>query len=355
MIHYYHYQPETDKDSQSNHKETRSNSKDHHSQTGSDEAGSHIFKHLLKVLIIMVLVLVLAVALMAAFAYFYVTQSTIDNTDGRTNILFLGVDEAASLSDTIMLVSVENLDEEPDVAMVSIPRDLWVNVPGFGGSKINAAYSIGERNQYPGAGPGLTKDTLESVLKLDIHYYSALDFDGFTALIDAAGGVEIEVENAINDPRYPADDGSGYSPLFIEAGTQKFDGEKALKYARSRQSTSDFDRAFRQQQIVLALREQIVSDSRLPQAQRIASLITTLDDKVETDMSRAEILQLAAALRNIHPDDVPQYVIDTSNFLVGAQFDGSSLVPRTSSFEEIQSFIDNLFEQDAIEEYESMF
>ena len=356
MIHYYHYQPESHHhDDNPSGKEPRKKPKGRHSQPDTPLARTHPIKHLFKLMIIMMLVLMIAVAAMAIFAYFYVTQGSIDNTEGRTNIVFLGVDEAASLSDTIMLVSIDNLDEDPDVAMVSIPRDLWVDVPGFGGSKINAAYSIGERNQYPGGGPALTKETLESVLELDIHYYSALDFDGFIALIDAAGGVEIEVESTINDPRYPADDGSGYEPLLIEAGTQHFDGEKALKYARSRQSTNDFDRAFRQQQIVLALRDQVVNDSRLPQVQKITSLITTLDDKVETDMSRAEVLQLAAALRDTNPDDVPQYVIDTSNFLVGAQFDGSYLVPRTGNFDEIKSFIDNLFEQDAIDEYESMF
>lgn len=357
MIHYYNYQPESDKSDQQPDK--KSGKKSRSNSTSDQHTASTPYKHplkrFLKVLLAIVLILLLIIGLAAAIIYFYVTQGSIDNTDGRTNIVFLGVDEAASLSDTIMIVSIDDIDGDPDVAMVSVPRDLWVDVPGFGGSKINAAYSIGERNQYPGGGPGLTRETLESVLGIDIHYYSALGFDDFVALIDAAGGVEIEVENTINDPRYPAPEGPGYSPLLIEAGAQHFDGETALKYARSRQSTNDFDRAFRQQQIVLALRDQVVSDGNLPQVQKITNLITTLDTRVDTDMSRAEVLQLAATLRNTRPEDVPQYVIDTSNFLTGAQFDGSSLVPRTGNFDEIQSFVNDVFSQDAIDEYESMF
>ena len=305
-------------------------------------------------LLIVLVVLILAATTVLALGYIYLSQTSLSTTNGRTNILLLGVDDAADLSDTIMVMSIQHDNSAPEVVLTSIPRDLWVEVPEFGGSKINAVHALGERNDYPGGGPALTAATLENVLGDDIHYYATLDFGGFEALVDAVGGVEIEVEQSINDQRFPERDGAGYDPFTIEPGLQEMDGEQALRYARSRQTTSDFDRAYRQQQIVVALRDEVLNDG-MPDVVNAWNLLNAAEREVATDMNRADKIRLATLLRNVDTAEIPRYVIDTSNLLVSSPRDGSSLDPRAGDFSEVQSFFADIFQQTMIDEYESAF
>ncbi len=170
--------------------------------------------------------------------------------DGRINILVLGIGgvghEAPTLSDTMLVLSID--PQTKDTAMLSIPRDLYVKIPATGKyatqySKINAANAYG--------GPELAAKVVSSVIGVPIHYYILVDFSGFRQAVDAVGGVDVTVGKAIYDPEYPCDnEKGGYCPFSVAAGPQHMNGTVALRYARSRKSTSDFDRAARQQQII---------------------------------------------------------------------------------------------------------
>ncbi|MBI4101082.1 LCP family protein [Candidatus Microgenomates bacterium] len=279
--------------------------------------------------------------------YFYIKNTPLKGeTAGRINIMVLGVDDAASLSDTVMIVSINTQNKaEPKVAMISIPRDLVVEIPQFGESKINAAYTYGQNNNYPGGGAALSKRTIEDTFELPIHYYATLDFTGFRQLIDTVGGVDIEVKQAIDDPFYPNADYSGYSYFSIAAGQQHMDGELALRYARSRITTSDFDRAARQQQIVQAFKAKVLSKETLLDKKKIDQLRAVLKDHVQTDLSNRELLKLADISRRVKDDRVTRHVIDSSNFLTSGTLNDSSLTPKDGDFDAINAFIKNIFDE----------
>lgn len=294
--------------------------------------------------------------LLAAGVYTYVTRAGIDNATGRTNIAILGVEETAQLSDAIMVLSIQDNPEGPSrAALVSIPRDLSVEIPEHGRHKINAAYSLGERTGYPGGGSGLTAATIEQEFDLPIHYHATLNFDGFKEIINTAGGVDVEVESAIDDPYYPAPGYDGYDPFSIQEGLQHMDGDTALKYARSRKTTNDFDRSHRQQQVLLALRDKLLGPHGYPE-----NYLTTIrflgvvDNHVDINATKLELATIVYKLRGVEVESIPRYVIDTSNFLTSPS--GSSvLVPRTGNFEDIRRFLDDIFQQQSVEEFSRQF
>ncbi len=291
-------------------------------------------------------ILVLLAAAVAAALYFYVDQTTLNGERaGRVNIMVLGVDDAATLSDTIMVVSISTKKDEPyKVAMVSLPRDMYVDIPGFGSSKINAAYTYGQNNDYPGGGPALSKKVVEQTLDLPIHYYVVMDFTGFKEVINAVGGVDVDVKTAIEDPYYP-DYSSGYAPFSISTGPQHLNGEQALAYARSRQTTSDFDRAARQQQVAVAFKDKVLSSRLFTNPTEIAKLQTTLKDHFKTDLSLREMAKLGQISRELQPNAVTRHVIDSSNLLVASPRYGYGLIPRegVGNFTEIKEFVRNIF------------
>ena len=218
------------------------------------------------------------------------------NGKERVNILILGVDQRPGESgpwrtDTMMVVSVD--PESKSAGMLSIPRDLWIEIPGYGLDRINTAYVYGDLNQVPGGGPALAKKTVQYNLGEPIHYYLRVNFAAFQQIIDAIGGVDIYVEHEINDPLYP-DMNYGYDPLRIPAGWQHMDGTLALKYARTRHGSSDFERMHRQQQVMLAVRDKVTNLSLLPQLlPRARDLAKTLGNSIQTDLTLDQLLRLA--------------------------------------------------------------
>jgi len=180
---------------------------------------------------------------------------------GRTNILLLGMGgknhPGGMLTDTMIVLSINY--SEKKIGLISVPRDLWVPIPGFGSAKINEAYADGEKNntaqKTTGGGGTLASRTVENILGIPIHYYVSADFDGFKKAVDTLGGVDIYVEKPIYDPFYPAANMINYDPFKIDAGQHHMDGALALKYARSRETTSDFDRSRRQQQVMSAMKD----------------------------------------------------------------------------------------------------
>jgi LCP family protein required for cell wall assembly len=231
----------------------------------------------------------------------------------RINVLLLGIDRREGeqgpwRTDTMIVATLD--PKTKTAAMLSIPRDLYVPIPapGVGQNRINTANFYGETTKYPGGGPALAKKTVEYNFAIPIHYYVLLDFNGFRKIIDALGGVDINVPEAIDDPEYPTED-YGIMHLQIPAGLQHMNGDLALKYARSRKSTSDFDRSKRQMQVILAARDKALKVNALAQAPQ---LLAQLRNSIETDMTPDQILALAPIVAQVRADNIKTRSIDAS-------------------------------------------
>lgn len=227
----------------------------------------------------------------------------------RVNILLLGVDlrpqeSGPTRTDTLIVVT---LDPATGTAgMLSIPRDLWVEIPGFQEGRINQAHFFGDAYNYPGGGPALAMRTVEYNLGIPIHYYVRINFQGFREIVDTLGGITVDVPSEIRDDRYPDED-YGYMSIYIPAGVQTMDGETALRYARTRHGTTDFERARRQQQVLLAIRDKALNLNLLP---RLPDLIRTLGHTVDTNLTPGEVLALAPIASSIDPSQIKSAVID---------------------------------------------
>lgn len=238
--------------------------------------------------------------------------------DGRINVLVLGVDKSLALADSIEVVSLDPVNHT--LAMVSVPRDLYVSVPGNGRSKINAVYGYGmtkcqKTNSCDPAVDGggeLMKDTVSQILNVPIQYFIRLDFDGFTKIVDAIGGIQVNVDKPISDPLYPDTQERGYSPFYISAGLHTLDGKTALKYARSRETTSDFDRSRRQQQVISAVKDKALSANVLTNPKKLTDIISTLGSHLRTDLQPSEMVQLAGLIKDVPSGQLTSEVLDTS-------------------------------------------
>jgi LCP family protein required for cell wall assembly len=232
--------------------------------------------------------------------------------EDRINVLLLGIDRRGGSgwgyrTDTIIIVSVDPIYST--VSMLSIPRDLQISIPGNGDDRINTANVYGYSRKYPGGGPALLKRTIEANFHIPINYYVMVDFDAFTRIIDTLGGIDVNVPKELHDTKYPdpkPGDPFGYKTIHFDAGWQHMDGVRALEYARSRMSTSDFDRANRQQLILLAIREKALSLNILP---KLPSLAGTMMDTVKTDMTLGEMRELAVLAPAIDMTNIKQLVI----------------------------------------------
>jgi LCP family protein required for cell wall assembly len=227
----------------------------------------------------------------------------VEQPSGVINILVLGSDQSAAGSvgrtDTIVVVSVD--PELPSVALLSIPRDFYVWIPSHGFDRINTAYLRGERNGYPEGGPGLIKATIEYNLGIRIHYYALVGFEDFVQIVDALGGVEVAVECPLSDTFPDPDSATGQTDVDWVPGIYRLDGKHALWYARSRWSTSDFDRNRRQQQVLRGLYRQVITLDIVP---KIPQLWGVLNETVSTDLGLEEMLYLGAVGSRLDTIDV---------------------------------------------------
>lgn len=236
-----------------------------------------------------------------------------DGTD-RVNVLVMGIDEREHeqgpwRTDTMLVLTIDPVSMTG--GMLSIPRDLWVPIPGYEEDRINKAHFIGDLYDYPGGGPALAAETVQYNFGVPIHYYVRVNFTAFEQVVDLIGGIDVYVEEEIVDPTYP-DERYGYDPLYVAAGWQHFDGEMALKYARTRHTEGgDFDRAKRQQQVLTAIFEQVTRLDLLPQlAPRVPELWKTLEDAVVTDLTLDEAFALALLATEVEPDNIRYGVVD---------------------------------------------
>jgi len=214
----------------------------------------------------------------------------------HTNILLLGVGggkhDGADLTDTIMIASLDH--DNRVLSFLSIPRDLYFKTELSGKNKINAVYdSVKASTGSSDYALTYLKDEIAKSFGVDIHYYAKVDFAGFTQIIDALGGINVEVENDIYDPYYPKDGTIEYETFYIKKGSQQLDGETALKYVRSRKTTSDFDRSLRQQQVITAIKGKALSLGTLTNPKKIRDLYDSISDNYETNISLREIIYLA--------------------------------------------------------------
>lgn len=227
---------------------------------------------------------------------------------GRLNVLILGLDRRPGetgpvRTDTIILATFD--PQQPQVALLSIPRDLWVDIPGQGSNRLNTANYFGDLAQ-PGYGPILAMQTVQHNLGPVVHGYIELDFAGFVTLVDALGGIEIDVPETIVDDRYPTPD-YGVTTITIPAGRQYMDGETALIYARTRHSDGDFGRSQRQQQLLRALATRVLQPSawpRLPTAWAIARTYFL------TNLNEIDFATIFLALLQVGPEGLQSYAIN---------------------------------------------
>ena len=239
---------------------------------------------------------------MAGYAFWQWTA-----TLPRTNILGLGLDRRpeqgyVTRSDTLILATV--YPPGPRAALLSIPRDLCVEIPIYGANRINTAHFWGE-NEAEGGGPALAMQTVAQNFGVPVHHYVRLDFDTFRAIVDGVGGIDVIVKEPVVDDAYPTDD-YGVIHIEIPAGPQHMDGETALRYARSRHGSSDFDRARRQQQILIALAHRLLKPEVWPDLPAIYQVVM---DNVDTDLTTWDLLLLAPTLYRVGPDGVERRVI----------------------------------------------
>jgi len=210
--------------------------------------------------------------------------------EGTVNIALMGTDvtNGVGRTDTLIIVSVDpNL---PSVSLLSIPRDLFVFIPGWKMSRVNTADSHGEQVDYPGGGPGLVKATVEYNLGIRIHHYARVDFQGFVNIIDTLGGVDVVVDCELHDTFPDPEAEEGASDIDLMPGVHHLDGKQALWYARSRWNTNDFDRGRRQQRVLRGAFAKIKQLDLLP---KVPELWGDLIQTVETDIPLGTALWLA--------------------------------------------------------------
>ncbi|WP_420642307.1 LCP family protein [Candidatus Leptofilum sp.] len=230
----------------------------------------------------------------------------------RVNILLMGIDRRPgeafiSRTDTMMLVS---LDPATDSASIlSIPRDLYVLIPGYGRDRINTAFVYGSAGNNPIGGAALAMQTVEYNLGVPVNHYVMVDFSAVINGINALGGIDVDVPVAINDPTYP-NMNYGFDPLFIPAGLNHFDGATALKYARTRHQDSDFGRAARQQQVILAVRQKAAALGFTGLVAQAGTLYQQVENGVRTDLSLEQMIRLATAANSIDSENIQNDVLD---------------------------------------------
>jgi polyisoprenyl-teichoic acid--peptidoglycan teichoic acid transferase len=224
----------------------------------------------------------------------------------RLTLLLVGIDrrpdEDLFRTDTLMLATLDL--REGRASLLSIPRDLVVSIPGYGNERVNAAYAIGETGR-PGSGVSLLRETIKRNFGTQVDHHVLVDFACFSGTVDAIGGVTLDVPIRVVDPHFPTDD-YGYKRISFEPGRQHLDGERALEYIRTRHADSDFGRMRRQQQFLLAFREQALHPRNLGALPRV----TQACSRMSSDLSLSELVSLGLAARGISPASISMLTID---------------------------------------------
>ncbi len=254
----------------------------------------------------------------------------------KLTVLLLGIDQRSAVesadteyfrTDTMIVVEIQ--PARGTAAMLSIPRDLYVPIPGSQEARINVANVLGDSGGYPGGGPALAMKTVEENLGLEIDHYVLVNFDVFLRVVDAVApnGVEICIPQPINDPFYP-DEGYGFIEVNFEEGCQRLDSERLLQYARTRKTQgSDFDRARRQQQVILAVQREVVSAGGITNlVTRAPALWEDLGNNIRTDLTFEEALDLALVSTTIDSENVQLGTINNLHVTLAKDDDGNDIL-----------------------------
>ena len=277
-------------------------------------------------------------------------ESTIEklkkNKLDRLNVLILGIrgvndPNGGLLSDTIMVISLEV--KTGKVALISIPRDLYVEMPHHNfKNKINEVYVHGIEDKDWKKGLEYSKEAVANVTGLDIHYATSVDFKAFKEIIDTFGGVTITLDKPFSERNQFAE-----GVIELPAGRQIIDGDTALLFVRARFSTSDFDRAKRQQQVLLAIKEKAFGLGILSNPAKIISILDSLGNNVKTDAELWEIKELVVLMQKVNTMNVKRKVFDTSGegLLYASRDDKGSyiLLPEGDDFRKIRSACRDIF------------
>ena len=278
-------------------------------------------------------------------------KSTIEklkkNKLDRLNVLILGIrgvndPNGGLLSDTIMVISLE--PKTGKIALISIPRDLYVEMPHHNfKNKINEVYVHGIEDENWKKGLKYSEEAVADVTGLDIHYATSVDFKAFKEIIDTFGGVTITLDKPFSERNQFAE-----GIIELPAGRQVIDGDTALLFVRARFSTSDFDRAKRQQQVLLAIKEKAFSLGVLSNPAKIISILNSLGNHVKTDAELWEIKELIVLMQKINTTDVKRKVFDTSEsgLLYASRDDSGSyiLLPEGDDFGKVREACRGIFQ-----------
>lgn len=283
--------------------------------------------------------------------YIFKSGKVLDGeTNDRVNILLLGMGGAGHdgpyLTDTNIIVSIK--PSAHSVAMVSVPRDLGADIPDAGVYKINFANALGEAKQA-GTGGEFARQIFSKTFGIDIPYYIRVDFKAFEEIIDEVGGITINVPNSFTDNEFPGPNET-YAPVSFIAGVQTMTGERALQYARSRHGDhgegSDFARSRRQQLVLSALKQKVLSLSTYSNPIKIKEIMDTLNNHVSTNLNFGQLMYLISLARDLGGDIKNLVLDDSPNGFLYSYFgkDGAFLLgPKTGNFEAITQSINNIF------------
>ncbi len=283
-------------------------------------------------------------------------QTLKTDQNDQTNFLLVGIGGAnhdgGNLTDTLIIA---NLNSKTDhVKLISIPRDLYISDKDVGNGKINRVYDsyLIQNNHNKKIAIEKFKQKISNITGVNIQYVIIVDFNGFVKIVNSLGGINVDVKKALYDPYYPLGETTKYTTVQISAGPHHFDGATALKFARSRETTSDFDRSKRQQQIMVAIRTKALNLNILTNPGRLQSLYNSVASSIYTDLNVAEILEAAKIAKNINKNQIENRVITDDFTSCGGilytpprdLYGGASvLIPIGHGYNELQKFIFNYF------------
>ena len=257
----------------------------------------------------------------------------------RVTILVLGVDYRDWIAnmgpprtDTMILLTIDPITKT--AGMLSIPRDLWANIPGFKPHKINTAYRWGEMYNYPGGGPGLAMKTVEGTIGVPIDYYARIDFGAFVSFIDLIGGVKLHITEPIELEVIGKE-----VDVYIEPGVHALGGDIALAYARARHTGGgDFERAERQQQVIMGIRDRLLNPEIFGiLIDHADDIFNELSSGIHTNLPLEDAIELAYLALQINDEDIHKAVIGESSFIYGTSPDELSiLIPLPDKIREIR-------------------
>ncbi len=244
------------------------------------------------------------------------------------------------LTDSIMIVSIHPYDNR--IALISIPRDLYVYMPGVDkNKKLNEAYEIGE-NKFSGSGLNYAKSVVSGVSGLPIHFAAIVNFKGFSDIIDSLGGVDLNLEKPFYEA-VPFEEGT----ISLPAGKQTVSGKTALLYTRARMSSSDFDRSRRQQEIIKAVYAKAIDSGIIFNPYRLDKLLKIAENNIKTNMKVWEIDETIKLFKDIKSPVIKTKVIDNGpeKLLYSAYNDEGAfiLLPTDGDYKKIHESIKNIF------------